>query len=93
MLSVISVCWNLVEILNEQEKRIFGLLLLNYKEVFALDETNLGRTPLVRHKIETGDHLPIKQSSIRIPLAKQTEVENLMQNMANRSVPARGVLL
>jgi len=41
---------------------------------------------LVRHKIETGDHLPIKQSPRRIPLAKQTEVENLTKDMANLNV-------
>jgi len=40
----------------------------------------------VRHTIETGDHLPIKQSPRRIPLAKQTEVENLIKDMANRGV-------
>jgi len=63
--------------------------------VFALNEADLERTHLVRHKIETGDYLPIKQGPRRIPFAKQTEVENLIKDMANRSViePALGVLL
>nr|WPV71156.1 MAG: replicase [Ips erranti-like virus 3] len=73
-------------ILTDQEKQTFGRLLHDYKDVFALNETDLGRTHLVRHKIETGDYLPIKQRPRRLPLAKQAEVENLIQDMADRSV-------
>lgn len=62
--------------LKGQIKRIFGNLLLNYKYVFALDEADLGKTHLVRHKIETVDHLLIiNQSPRRIPLTKQTEMK------------------
>jgi len=59
--------------LNGQEKWIFGHLLLNYKNVFVLDEADLGRNYLVRHKIETNDHFPIKQSPRRIPMGEKSD--------------------
>ena len=36
-------------------------LLLEAKDVFALDDSELGCTPLVQHKVDTGDHPAIKQ--------------------------------
>ena len=36
-------------------------LLLSCEDVFSLDDDDLGCTSLVQHKVNVGDHLPIKQ--------------------------------
>src|SRR6185436_7581238 len=42
----------------EQEK-IFKGLLSNYGELCALSTTKLGKTGIIKHKINTGEHEPI----------------------------------
>lgn len=61
--------------LSKHEKQIFGRLLLNYLDVFALYQT--GTTHPVRHT---------KLKPEAIQLVQQTEVENLLQAVANLGV-------
>ena len=46
--------------LCEQEQLELTELVKEYSELFAFDSSELGRTSLVEHFINTGDHLPIK---------------------------------
>jgi len=41
---------------------MFGHQLLNFKDVYALDEADLGKIYLMTHKTETSDFMPIKQN-------------------------------
>ena len=43
-------------------------LLRKSTDVFALDDSELGCTDVVCHKIETGDHAPVRQPPYRIPM-------------------------
>ena len=52
----------------EQVKKLEEHLLSSH-DVFSLDDDDLGHTSLVRHRVETGDHPPIKQSPCRIPFS------------------------
>jgi hypothetical protein len=54
-------------------------LLTEYEDVFTGDE-NYGRTNKVYHRIHAGDSLPIRQPP-RIPLAKQAEVKEMLDDM------------
>ena len=66
-----EVLWQL-DIENNLEQN-HGIDLHNivseFVEIFALNPSELGRTDLVRHVINTGDHPPIKQLPHRTPFA------------------------
>ena len=46
-------------------------LLWSYRDLFAKSKLDRGKTHLVKHTINTGDHQPIKQRPRRLPLAKR----------------------
>ena len=46
--------------LTPEEFRKLEDLLLSNSDVFALNEFELGRTSLISHKVDTGEHSPIK---------------------------------
>ncbi|CAC5360975.1 unnamed protein product [Mytilus coruscus] len=56
-------------------------LLAKHLNVFAKSKTDLGRTDLITHKINTGNAAPIKQAPRRIPLAKRDAAEKELQRM------------
>ncbi|CAC5404177.1 unnamed protein product [Mytilus coruscus] len=60
--------------LNEQQIE-FKNLLIKHKDSFSKSSADIGRTDLVEHTINTGDALPIRQRSRRIPLAKMEAAE------------------
>ena len=43
-------------------------VMLEASDVFALDNSELGRTNLVKRTIDTGDNPPIKQQPYRTPM-------------------------
>ena len=66
-----EVLWQL-DIENNLEKnhRIdLHNIVSEFAEIFALNPSELGRTDLIRHVINTGDHPPIKQLPHRTPFA------------------------
>ena len=49
---------------------------MKYRDVFALSDSELGRTSLVQHVIDTGDATPIKQMPYRnSPEGKQELID------------------
>ncbi|GFR33557.1 transposon Ty3-I Gag-Pol polyprotein [Trichonephila clavata] len=69
------------------------MLIDEYEELFSCTSGDLGRTKLAQHRIETGNHSPIKQNPRRLPIAKTTEVKDLLRDMQERDViePSRFV--
>jgi hypothetical protein len=70
--------------LNDGQKASLSSLLCMYKDIFARDDMDLGRTDKVMHTIDTGDAKPIRQRPRRVPMHLQKEakeqVEKLLQN-------------
>ncbi|GFR27698.1 transposon Ty3-I Gag-Pol polyprotein, partial [Trichonephila clavata] len=62
------------------------MLIDEYEELFSCTSSDLGRTKLAQHRIETGNHSPIKQNPRRLPIAKTTEVKDLLRDMQERDV-------
>ncbi|GFQ93609.1 retrovirus-related Pol polyprotein from transposon 17.6, partial [Trichonephila clavata] len=62
------------------------MLIDEYEELFSCTSGDLGRTKLAQHRIETGNHSPIKQNPRRLPIAKTTEVKDLLRDMKERDV-------
>ncbi|KAF8778512.1 Retrovirus-related Pol polyprotein like [Argiope bruennichi] len=72
--------------LNEEQKSVAWMLIDEYEELFSCTSGDLGRTKLAQHRIETGNHSPIKQNPRRLPIAKTTEVKDLLRDMQERDV-------
>ncbi|KAJ8043827.1 hypothetical protein HOLleu_11099 [Holothuria leucospilota] len=53
--------------LDAREKDQVKQLLIKYQNTFATSSTDIGRTDLVRHSINTGSANPIKQPARRLP--------------------------
>ena len=85
-----ELLWGLVEnsgdTLDKQQKHHLFNLLLGYADVFALSDDQMGRTKQLKHKINTGDHQPIRQQARSIPPCKREEVHQLLQDMLARRV-------
>jgi predicted aspartyl protease len=61
-------------------------LFLRYTDTFSTGDGDIGKTGLVKHKINTGDEIPIKQRPRRVPLARESEVEEMIQDMKKNDV-------
>ena len=61
-------------------------LLLQYSDVFALEEDELGATSAAQHAIDTGVHPPIHQHPRRVPHALKGKIQELIDDMMRRNV-------
>ena len=51
---------------SEEQKRQFSLLIDEYEDIFAMNNSDLGKSDLMEHEINTVEHAPIKQLPRRI---------------------------
>ena len=58
----------------DQQQKVWRLLV-EFADVFSLDETDIGRTDLIKHRIETTDSVPVKIPPRRLPIAKRDLVQ------------------
>ena len=72
--------------LNLEQKQKLKCLLEEFKDVFAKDRTDLGRTNLTNHKIDTGSATPIRQAPRRLPLFKNEEARVVVEEMKKQGV-------
>ena len=72
---------------SAQQNQLY-LLLQAYGDIFAEDDTDLGRTKCVNHKIglDTGTSAPIRHHPRRIPFAKREQARELLEKMLKRDV-------
>nr|VZH97142.1 unnamed protein product [Spirometra erinaceieuropaei] len=68
------------------DKEELKSLLTAFSNVFAWDDTSLGRTAAIRHSIDTGTSKPLWQPPRRIPPHFQKEVSDLIQTMLNTGI-------
>jgi predicted ArsR family transcriptional regulator len=61
-------------------------LVAEYEHIFAGDNEDHGRTNKVYHRIDTGEARPIRQHPRRLPLAKQAEVSEMLEDMPRRGI-------
>lgn len=64
----------------DQRKQVHDLLC-EYSDIFSQGSHDLGRTDLIKHKINTGDAPPMRQQPHRLPLAKREEAAKAIQEM------------
>ena len=75
-----------VRSLDDNQQKELKLLLSSYKDLFAKDKTDRGKTHLVQHSIDTGGHKPIKQRPRRLPISKREEEHKEVQKMLEAGV-------
>ena len=57
-----------------------------FRDVFAMNDNELGQTHLVQHEIDTGDTLPIKLAPPRLKIGKITVVKKEIVGMLARNI-------
>ena len=62
------------------------LLLLENADLFSKSSDDLGHTDMVRHKIDTGDSMPIRQPPRRLPLAQKEDADKAVQDMSSQGL-------
>lgn len=72
--------------LADAEQQAVKELLSKHLSVFSTGETDLGRTPLARHAIDTGDAKPIKLHPRRVPLHLQGECAEQIKQMQTNGI-------
>ena len=68
------------------EKEHLFTLLCEYADVFSFSSTDLGRTSILRHHINTGDEAPVHLPPRRVPQARREEVRRLLREMLESGV-------
>lgn len=59
---------------------------MEFKDIFALTEEEVGLTHLVQHKFDTGDARPIKTHPRRLPLAHQAAADSVINEMLTAGI-------
>ena len=71
---------------TEEQKQDFYNLLQIHQEQFMVNGNKLGKTNIVKHHINTNDHLPIKQQHRREPLGMQSVVKDELHKMEEKGI-------
>ena len=72
--------------LTEEQKVDFAQLLRKYHGIFAATKKDLGRTDLVKHRINTGNAPLIRKPPRRLPLGKRQVKKQEIESMLERGV-------
>lgn len=74
------------EHLSGDEREQLRSLLLEFQDVFAKDEYDLGNFTAMEHEIDTGDARPVKQKPRRTPMTFVSEEEGHLNKMLEAGV-------
>ena len=69
--------------LNADELDQLKTVLFEYSDVF---DSELGKTSVVRHSIDTGDHKPIKQLPYRTPIIRRETIRKMVDEMCKQGI-------
>ena len=73
------------EMTDDQRDRVRDLLLAN-ESIFSKGEYDIGRTPSVECRIDTGDHRPIRQPLRRQPFEYLQVIDEQVANMTKAGI-------
>ncbi len=72
--------------LTLHQREELAAAIYEFRDVFSSGPTDMGRTGLVKHTIDTGDQRPICLPPRRLPIAKQEIEQEEVQKMLDRGV-------
>ncbi|GBM51458.1 Retrovirus-related Pol polyprotein from transposon 297 [Araneus ventricosus] len=74
------------QILNEEQRTAVRKLLNEFQNLFSTCDADVGRCNMTQHRINTGDHPPIKQYPRRLPLSRKEEADHLVKEMVDNGI-------
>ena len=74
------------EDLTQRQREELAAAIYEHRDVFSSGPTDMGRTGLVKHTIDTGDQRPVRLPPRRLPIAKQEIEREEVQKMLDRRV-------
>jgi len=72
--------------LSEQQRKQATDLIRTFEDVFSQGEYDIGRTHLVEHGIDTGDHRPIRQPLRRHPISHLDVIDQQVEEMRQSGI-------
>ena len=77
--------------ITEAQQNAFKELCNEFKDVFSIDSSDIGKTPLIEMEIDTGDSLSITQKPYTLPLKHATWVQKELEILEKAGVIVRSV--
>ena len=77
---------NIEDTLSVQELDQLRAVVSSFSDVFAMDQSELGRTDLIKHSIDTGGQGPVKQLPYRTPFSLRGKMEEMISQMLEQGV-------
>src|SRR2546421_3442906 len=75
--------------LEQEQEKVFKGLLLNYGELCALSTTKLGKTGIIKHKIDTGEYEPIAGKPYKTNDEKKKIIKEEIEEMEKSGIIRR----
>ena len=76
---------------SEEHQKAFKELCNEFKDIFSVDSSDIGKTPLVEMEIDTGDSPPITQKPYTLPLKHAKWVQKELEILEKAGVIVRSV--
>ena len=76
---------------SEEHQNAFKELCKEFKDIFSVDLSDIGKTPLVEMEIDTGDSPPITQKPYTLPLKHAKWVQKELEILEKAGVIVRSV--
>ena len=77
--------------ITEIQQNAFEDLCTEFKDIFSIDSSDIGKIPLIEVEINTGDSPPITQKPYTLPLKHATWVQRELQILEKAGVIVRSV--
>ena len=81
-----------VESLSNIELEQLKMLLCQFSSIISTSDSDIGRTRLVRHQIDTQGANPVKQPPQRLPFHRREEVKRMLIDIMAQGVIEPAVL-
>ena len=72
--------------ISPEERQALETLLWDNAHIFATDSSEFGRTKVVQHPIEVGDHRPVQQPPRRIPFSLRHLVDEMVREILDLKI-------
>ena len=76
---------------TEVQQNAFRELCNEFRDIFSIDSSDIGKTPLIEMEIDTGDSPPITQKPYTLPLKHATWVQKELKILEKAGVIVRSV--
>ena len=77
--------------ITEAQRNTFKDLCTEFKDIFSIDSSDIGKTPLIEVEINTGNSLPITPKPCTLPLKHATWVQRELEILEKAGVIVRSV--